>query len=162
MSAAQIGDGGAVAALLLPSAIRTQKLHVAVELRGEHTRGMTVCDLRPCVFEPDRPMGMKNADVCIDVDGEELARLYIDRVLRPPSGTGVPLSTTETPNFLDAEHTVPSALPGTSLPVGGAPLQQETKSSSTIHPSLVVGLISGFVGLVLGRAMTSFEANRVR
>jgi hypothetical protein len=84
MTSAQIGDAGAVAALLMPNSVQTRHLHVAVELTGEHTRGMTVCDLREFVCEPDRPMREKNAHVCVDVDGPRIAALYIARVLRPP------------------------------------------------------------------------------
>jgi hypothetical protein len=62
----------------------TKRMHVAVELKGEHTRGMTVCDLRPCVFAPDKPCGPLNVDVVVDVDGPALAQLYANRVLRPP------------------------------------------------------------------------------
>ncbi len=39
-------DPCAVAWLIDPSLIEGRMLHVAVELRGEHTRGMTVCDYR--------------------------------------------------------------------------------------------------------------------
>ena len=83
MGAAQIGDGGVVGALLLPGAVTTRPLHVAVELRGEHTRGMTVADLRLFSTPPDRPILAPNADVCVGVDGGRLARLYAERVLCP-------------------------------------------------------------------------------
>lgn len=85
MTSAQIGDAGAIAALIMPSALETRFLHVAVELTGEHTRGMTVCDLRGMVCEPDRPMMKKNVHVCMNVDGPRIAALYISRVLRPPA-----------------------------------------------------------------------------
>ena len=38
-----------------PEGVVTKELHVAVELTGTHTRGMTVADLREEVFPPDRP-----------------------------------------------------------------------------------------------------------
>lgn len=39
-------DPCAVAWLIDPSLIESENMHVAIELRGEHTRGMTVCDQR--------------------------------------------------------------------------------------------------------------------
>jgi pyrimidine-specific ribonucleoside hydrolase len=43
---APLHDPCAVAMLLEPPVIASAPMHVAVELRGEHTRGMTVCDAR--------------------------------------------------------------------------------------------------------------------
>jgi pyrimidine-specific ribonucleoside hydrolase len=43
---APVHDPCAVAMLLEPPPISWTPMHVAVELRGEHTRGMTVCDTR--------------------------------------------------------------------------------------------------------------------
>jgi len=43
-----------------------------------------VCDLRHCVFKPDRPRGPLNVDVVVAVDGAALAALYTERVLCPP------------------------------------------------------------------------------
>merc|ERR1712129_289825 len=42
--AATIGDGGAVASVLCPEALTVRPFHIAVELHGGATRGMTVCD----------------------------------------------------------------------------------------------------------------------
>ncbi len=39
-------DPCAVAWLILPELVRAQLLHVVIELRGQYTRGMTVCDYR--------------------------------------------------------------------------------------------------------------------
>lgn len=39
-------DPRAVAWLILPELVRAQPLHVVIELRGQYTRGMTVCDYR--------------------------------------------------------------------------------------------------------------------
>jgi len=46
LTTATLHDPCAVAILLEPSIIASTPMHVAVELRGEHTRGMTVCDAR--------------------------------------------------------------------------------------------------------------------
>jgi purine nucleosidase len=40
-------DPLAVAVLLDPELVQFQPMHVAIELRGEHTYGMTICDQRP-------------------------------------------------------------------------------------------------------------------
>jgi pyrimidine-specific ribonucleoside hydrolase len=45
-AAGPLHDPCAVAILLEPPVISWAAMHVAVELRGEHTRGMTVCDAR--------------------------------------------------------------------------------------------------------------------
>ena len=45
-------DPCAVAWLIQPDLVRSQLLHVAIELKGEYTRGMTVCDYR-CLIGPD-------------------------------------------------------------------------------------------------------------
>lgn len=47
VAAAPLHDPCAVAWLIDPSLVEAQPLHVDVELRGELTRGMTVCDTRP-------------------------------------------------------------------------------------------------------------------
>lgn len=122
MTSAQIGDAGAVAALLMPSSVTTRHVHVAVECTGEHTRGMTVCDLREFVCEPDRPMMAKNAHVCVDADGGRIAALYIARVLRPPSdspyATAVAhLSPTSVQTSVDVEGRNSPNSPPTPLPV---------------------------------------------
>jgi inosine-uridine nucleoside N-ribohydrolase len=39
-------DPLAVAVLLDPEVVTFQRMHVAIELRGEHTYGMTICDNR--------------------------------------------------------------------------------------------------------------------
>ena len=45
-------DPCAVAWLIQPDLVRSQFLHVAIELKGEYTRGMTVCDYR-CLIGSD-------------------------------------------------------------------------------------------------------------
>ena len=76
MTSAQIGDAGAVAAVLCGDAIQTRHLHVAVELQGTHTRGMTVCDIRQGVFPPDRPQEPPNVYVAVNVDAKALKAIY--------------------------------------------------------------------------------------
>ena len=72
-----IGDAGAVASMLVaPEALRVRRLHVAVELAGGRTRGMTVCDGRSEVCEPDGAMLEPNVDVIVGVDAEALKRVY--------------------------------------------------------------------------------------
>ena len=62
---AQIGDGGAVAAIINPEAVTTKHMHVAVELDGKHTRGMTVVDQREFVFPPDKEMEPANVRTAV-------------------------------------------------------------------------------------------------
>ena len=83
--AAQIGDAGAVAAAIDPSVLTTKRMHVAVELRGQHTRGMTVVDPREWVMPPDRPKQPENANVSTGVDSAAVKRLFTAAVLTPPT-----------------------------------------------------------------------------
>ena len=85
MPAAQIGDAGAVAAAIDPSVLTTKRMHVAVELRGQHTRGMTVVDPREWVMPPDRPKQPENANVSTGVDSAAVKRLFTAAVLTPPT-----------------------------------------------------------------------------
>merc|ERR1711972_925203 len=79
---AMIGDAGAVAAVVKGSALTIRSLHVAVELHGVHTRGMTVCDLRAFAHPPDKPQEPANADVVVDVDVPTLKGVFSRHVLR--------------------------------------------------------------------------------
>lgn len=78
-------DPLAVAALVDPDILRFEPMHVAVELRGEHTYGMTLCDYRH--FRPDalevegdgiRRGEEPNADVAVGVDVERFWELFLD------------------------------------------------------------------------------------
>jgi len=73
-----IGDAGAVAAALLPEALTIKRLHVAMELAGSTTRGMTVCDLRTFVDAPDEAMKERNVDVVMDVKVHDI-KAYFSR-----------------------------------------------------------------------------------
>merc|ERR1711920_348108 len=78
-----LGDAGAVAAAILSGTenITSRRLHVAMELQGTHTRGMTVCDIRGFVHPPDEPMKSANADVIMDVKVSAIKDLFSRWVL---------------------------------------------------------------------------------
>ncbi len=84
-------DPCAVAILLEPSPISWVPAHVAVELRGEHTRGMTVCDVRhvpafnPAAAEGGPPRGEPpNARVGVTLDRPAFLRLLEDALASFP------------------------------------------------------------------------------
>jgi purine nucleosidase len=55
---------------------------VQVELAGRHTRGMTVCDLRPGAGPAkDRWRGVRNAEVAVECDGGRLIERVTDTLL---------------------------------------------------------------------------------
>ena len=84
MSSAEIGDAGAVACVIgagFSMPFTTQKMHVAVELAGGHTRGMTVVDARPDVSPPDIPQLPANVDVIVQVDANQIKRIFANAVL---------------------------------------------------------------------------------
>lgn len=77
---ATIGDAGAVATLLRPDAVRTQRLPVRVELSGTWTRGRTIVDLRDWAGDMDHdPHGLAEAviDVALEIDGAAIADLWL-------------------------------------------------------------------------------------
>jgi pyrimidine-specific ribonucleoside hydrolase len=78
-------DPLAVAALVDPEMLLFESMHVAVELRGEYTYGMTLCDyrhLKPSdvkegtegIFRGEEP----NAEVAVAVDVERFWELFLD------------------------------------------------------------------------------------
>ena len=80
---ATIGDAGAVAVVIDPSAIRTERLPVRVELAGTWTRGRTIVDTRDWSGDlAHDPHGLAHAhvDVALEVDGPRVARLWLDTV----------------------------------------------------------------------------------
>jgi len=81
MDTAGIGDAGAVAAAILPAGLTLQHMHVAVELQGTHTRGMTVVDPRQYVFPPDKPKEAPNVHVVVDLDTNLYKNLFRDTLL---------------------------------------------------------------------------------
>jgi len=78
---ATLGDAGAVAAVIAPDGLRTERHPVHVELAGRWTRGRTVVDSRPTRLDRDHdtlgtPPG--EADVALAVDGDAYTRLFLD------------------------------------------------------------------------------------
>jgi len=55
--------------------VKTRRLYVTVETRGEFTTGETVGDLRSSKEGVVMP---PNMDVCVDVDSERFMRMFID------------------------------------------------------------------------------------
>jgi pyrimidine-specific ribonucleoside hydrolase len=85
LASALLHDPCAVAILLNEPMISWAPMHVAVELRGEHTRGMTVCDARhvrafnPGAAEGAWPLGQApNANVAVGLDHAWFLRLIED------------------------------------------------------------------------------------
>ena len=76
-----VGDAGAVAAVIAPSAVTSRRMNVRVELQGGITRGMTVVDPRENVSPPDLPVLAPNVDVAVDIDVAALLKVYNDTVL---------------------------------------------------------------------------------
>ena len=78
-------DPLAVAALVDPEIVRFEPMHVAVELRGTHTYGMTVCDHRhlpahdPAAGRLTPPRDANaNAEVAVAVDADRFWQLFLD------------------------------------------------------------------------------------
>jgi inosine-uridine nucleoside N-ribohydrolase len=90
-AAAPLHDPCAVAMLLEPSIVSAAPAHVAVELRGEHTRGMTVCDVRhvpafnPAAADGAPPRGAPpNARVAVGIERDGLLRLIEEALAAYP------------------------------------------------------------------------------
>lgn len=58
-----------------PDLVRTERLHVEVETRGQFTRGMTVADRRP------RPGKEATVDVALEVDAERFVADFMEALL---------------------------------------------------------------------------------
>ena len=87
---AQIGDAGAVAIVIAgENSYQSRQMHVAVEMHGVVTRGMTVVDPRAVATEPDRQIEPANATVLLSVDAEAIKSVFSGAVLQPPSERGV-------------------------------------------------------------------------
>jgi inosine-uridine nucleoside N-ribohydrolase len=72
-------DPLAVAALIEPDILAFEKMHVAIELAGTHTYGMTVCDYRGRRTDAGEPRGEKpNAEVAVGVDVDRFWTLFLD------------------------------------------------------------------------------------
>jgi pyrimidine-specific ribonucleoside hydrolase len=78
--AATIGDAGAVAAVVEPDALTTERLPVRVELAGTLTRGQTVVDRRPWSGDEQHdPYGSAYplVDLALAVDADRYRRIYL-------------------------------------------------------------------------------------
>ncbi|GAA3394724.1 nucleoside hydrolase [Cryptosporangium minutisporangium] len=83
---AEIGDAGAVAAVIAPEGLLTEALPVRVELDGQYTRGCTVVDRRAASdrdWDPHRDHPAAVVDVALGVDAARYAKLFVDTVSRP-------------------------------------------------------------------------------
>ena len=85
LSGASLHDPCAVACLIDPDIIEFEPMHVAVELKGEHTYGMTVCDHRhlrgmgeKVVRQGKRKGEEPNAEVALHIDKDRFFDLLID------------------------------------------------------------------------------------
>ncbi len=87
---ASMHDPLAVSAVADPDVLRFEPMKVDIELRGEHTYGMTVCDHRH--LSPDAagmvrqrdPLEPPNAEVAVAVDAERFWTRFIDVVATYP------------------------------------------------------------------------------
>jgi pyrimidine-specific ribonucleoside hydrolase len=91
LSGGSLHDPCAVAALIDPGLIEFEPMHVAVELKGEHTYGMTVCDHRHLrgIGEDIKTVGKRkgelpNAEVGLRIDVEGFFDLLIDTLAQYP------------------------------------------------------------------------------
>ena len=64
----EMHDSCAIAYIAKPELFTTQKTRVEVELKGTHTYGCTVVDLKNRLNLPD------NAEVCTDIDEREFSK----------------------------------------------------------------------------------------
>jgi pyrimidine-specific ribonucleoside hydrolase len=83
LDSAEIGDAGAVAAVIAPDGLVTEALPVRVELDGRYTRGCTVVDRRLAsdrIHDPHRDHPAPVVDVALGVDAERYAALFVTTV----------------------------------------------------------------------------------
>ncbi len=66
-------DPLAVLACMHPDLVKTEPMHVEVETKGEHTRGMSLADLRPVL---DKWKKKPNVQVCTWVDSRQSLKLF--------------------------------------------------------------------------------------
>lgn len=91
LSGGSLHDPCSVAWLIDPSLIEAEPMHVAVELKGEHTYGMTVCDHRHLrgIGEEIKVVGKRkgeppNAEVGLRIDADRFFDLLIDTLAQYP------------------------------------------------------------------------------
>ena len=75
-----LGDGGTVAATILPDTLTTYPHRVDIELTGTHTRGMTVVDRR-VASKDARHAAPPNADVAYAIDARRAATLFVETLV---------------------------------------------------------------------------------
>jgi inosine-uridine nucleoside N-ribohydrolase len=73
-------DPMAVATKVNPSLFEFEKLPVAVEAKGEHTRGMTVADRRNWL--PNNQLRGQNKDICVKVDTVPFKKMILESLIR--------------------------------------------------------------------------------
>ena len=71
---AAMHDPCAVAAMIDPTMIEFEPMHVVVETTGTHTYGMTLCDVRPGSVK-SKPANM---EVAVTIDSDRFFKLLID------------------------------------------------------------------------------------
>ncbi|MCP4421187.1 MAG: nucleoside hydrolase [Chloroflexi bacterium] len=72
-------DPLAVTALVDPDVLSFEPMHVAIELTGTHTYGMTVCDYRNRRTDSGEPQGEPaNAEVAVAVDADRFWERFLD------------------------------------------------------------------------------------
>ncbi len=83
---ATIGDAGAVATVLAPDLLQTERRPVRVELAGSWSRGRTIVDGRDwsgdLAHDPHGPAPLL-ADVAVGIDADAVAQLWLDAVTAP-------------------------------------------------------------------------------
>ena len=78
-------DPLAVAALIDPEILTFEEMHVAIELVGTHTYGMTVCDYRGRRTDTGELRGERpNAQVAVGVDADRFWTLFLDALRTYP------------------------------------------------------------------------------
>ena len=78
-------DPLAVAVLIDKDIVEFEEMHVAVELKGEHTYGMTVCDYRRRTTDSGERYGSKpNAEVAVAVNADRFWELFLDTLATYP------------------------------------------------------------------------------
>ena len=81
-SVVPVHDATAVIAATHPTLFERSRHPVTVEVRGEHTRGMTVADLRPAaLIKAIGPTGVPGSDVLWDTDVDAVRELIVEAVL---------------------------------------------------------------------------------
>ena len=81
-SVVPVHDATAALAVTHPELFERSRHPVAVEVQGEHTRGMTVADLRPtALIQAIGPPGVPASDIVWDADVEAVRELIVEAVL---------------------------------------------------------------------------------